>query len=272
MSRQPNRRRVTQRDAFPWGLAVLGALALGVVIGGFAWLFMTASARRVELADNLCPRMGATSQTVVLVDVSDSISAITKQDLLNRLHEAVMQVERGGLLEIRLLHAAPTSTETLFSICNPGDGADLDSLTGNPELARRRWEEGFRRPLEEALATSVSATEAATSPIMGAIQEIAVTRLSQAGIGGKTRLIVASDMLENTEDFSMYESGADFLTWKGTPAAIKYGTDLRGATVELWIIKRASTVPSAKAGEFWANWILDNGGVYVPAQALQGLE
>jgi len=272
MSPRPIRRRSRRRESFPWGWLVLGSAVLVAVLGGFAWLYVTASARNIELAGNLCPQTGPIAQHLALIDVSDPISAITRQDLLNRLYDAAAKTEKGALFELRVLNPGTTNSSVLFSLCNPGDGTDLDFVTGNPELARQRWQEGFSEPLEIALAQSTTAADAETSPIMGAIQEIVVERMgTEAERALPTRLYVASDFLENTELFSMYVSGADFTAWESSSSAVKYATNLAGAEVQLWSIKRSTAISSAEVAEFWAAWVLENRGKFVNAIALQGL-
>ncbi|AVF02915.1 hypothetical protein C4375_03640 [Devosia sp. I507] len=245
---------------------------LAAILGGFGWLFMTASARNVALADNLCPLSGPTEQKLILVDVSDAIAPITRQDLLNRLHDVAVNTPKGALLELRVLEPGTTNSRALFSYCNPGDGAELDSLTGNPERARRRWEQGFNVPLEEALNASTISGEADTSPIMGAIQELVVEHLgTEEGRTRPTTLYVASDLLENTALFSIYQSGPDFDAYRASSAARTFATDLAGAEVRFWVIGRATAVPSARIADFWAAWVLENRGSFAGATALQGI-
>lgn len=273
MSRRPSRRRGRQRDAFPWIWAALGTLLLVAIVGGFGWLYVTASASRVALDTTLCPQTGATGQKLVLVDVSDAIAPITRQDLLNHMHEVAATTAKGERFELRVLDPGASHSRTVFSFCNPGDGSELSELTGNPALALKSWQDGFSVPLEAALSGSVAAGQADSSPIMGAIQELAVERLGSAADRAiPTSIYVASDLLEHTEAFSMYRSGADFAAWKGSAGAVQYATELAGAEVTLWVIKRNAPVPSAAAADFWASWIADNHGRTGRTIAMQGVK
>ena len=272
MSRRPSRRRRGRQDSFPWGWAIFGTLLLAAILGGFGWLFVTANARNVALADNLCPMSGPTEQNLVLVDVSDEIAPITRQDLLNRLHDVAASTAKGALFELRVLEPGTTNSRVLFSYCNPGDGAELDSLTGYPERARQRWEEGFNAPLETALNESIVAGEADTSPIMGALQELVVEHMGmEADRARPTKLYVASDLLENTPQFSMYQSGPDFEAYRNSTAFRSYATDLAGAEVRFWVISRPNALPSAQVADFWASWVQNNRGRFGSAVALQGM-
>lgn len=276
MSRRPrnrSRKRLRQAESFPVGWAVLGGLVLLAVIGGFAWLYLGALARNPERdPDTLCPRTGPTEQVLVLVDVTDPIGSITQQDVLNQLNAIADGLAKGGRFELRVLEPGNGRTRTIFDACNPGDGSDLDHWTGNPEAAKRRWEERFDGPLQEAMDSALDAGAADTSPIMAGIQRIAVDRLGTNDAKAiPNKLIVISDMLENTAAFSMYRSGPDYTAYKASKAPSEYGTDLTGAGVETWLLRRDTEFASSAVAEFWAAWVQDNKGHFIRALQLQGI-
>jgi hypothetical protein len=274
MSRRPLKhsgRRRPQNDAFPWGWASLGALVLIGIIGGVGWLYTSATAQHIALGEDLCPKSGPTEQTLVLVDVTDTISATTRTDLLNHLKQVAAGIARGGLFELRALTPGENNSQKLFSYCNPGNGAELDSLTGNPAKAKKRWDEGFMQPLEHALEQSLHIGEANSSPLMAAIQEITLEHLNTKDRQSiPTKIYIASDMLEHTADFSIYGKKPDFAAWKVSAGQMKYATDLHGADVELWIVKRDTYAHSASLAEFWAQWVMNNRGRFVRATSMQG--
>lgn len=274
MSRRPRSRKSLRRaDSFPVGWAALGGVVLLAIIGGFVWLYLGALERNpARDPETLCPQTGPTEQVLVLVDVTDPIGSITQQDVLNQLDEIADGLSKGGRFELRVLEAGNDRTRTIFSACNPGDGSDLDHWTGNPASAKRRWEERFDTPLRTAMDAALHAGEADTSPIMAAIQRIAVDRLGTAQARGiANRLILISDMLENTSAFSMYRSGPDYASYKVSKAPSEFGTDLAGAGVEVWLLRRDTRFPSATIAEFWANWTQDNKGRFLRALQLQGM-
>lgn len=246
---------------------------LAGVISGFIWLFLSASAKNPILTADSCPVTGPTEQLLVLVDVTDPIGKITQTDLLNHLGEIASGLGKGGRFELRVLEPGTDRTRTLFSACNPGNGSDLDHWTGNPDMAKRRWSESFDAPLKAATEAALSGQESETSPLMAAIQQISVDRLGTSALRNLTnRLVIVSDMLENTEYFSMYRSGADFAAYEESDASRRFGTDLANTSVELWFIRRQTKIPSASVAEFWLAWTLESGGQFSRAIQLQGLE
>lgn len=126
----------------------------------------------------------------------------------------------------------------------------------------------------QPLAASVDDAEAASSPIMAALQAVAIERLTaKHDREVPTKVIVASDMMEHTQYFSNYRDGANFQKFGESPAAKRYATDLAGATVDLYLIPRLnSPVDNVSLVQFWATWVNENHGRFDSAVRLQGAE
>lgn len=271
MSRSRSRRRSSTGS---WVLIALFALALLAAIGGLIALYLLAVSNHERIDAALCPDTGPRGQTLVLVDTTDAFSAVTQAEISTWLKERAEQTSRGALFELRTLRADTPHTSTIFSLCNPGDGSDLSQLTANPAQALKLWREGFSGPLSSALQQVMGNAAADTSPIMAGIQQIAVDRLASAKFQFvPTKLIVVSDMLENTAYFSHYRDGDDFTAFERSEAATRFATSLAGANVELWLVRRPSTpVPSLDLIAFWTKWIAASGGQFERAKHLQGME
>jgi hypothetical protein len=153
----------------------------------------------------------------------------------------------------------------------------LSEWTDNPRLARLRWIENFRKPAAEAVKTSIAAAKAASSPIMAAIQDIAIDQFSSAASqNAKKTVLVISDMIEFTRDYSQYPRAGDlsFQRYKQSPAYLKFRTDLHGATVIIRYVTRQTNgqplLDGVKHMEFWKAWIEDNRGAFGGVKRLQG--
>jgi hypothetical protein len=242
-----------------------------LMIGGLTYLYVIATNGRVPQDEIFCPKVGATSQTLVLVDTSDTIADTTRSEISQRLADVASAVPVGGRLTIRTLNAAGGAQ--IFDLCNPGDGSNLNEWTGSPLRAREKWQQGFAAPLADALKLAIGNNQADTSPIMAAIQRYAVDRLvAKAQLAIPTVLLVISDMMENTADFSMYKSGADFAAYLASPAATKYATNLRAADVEIWLIARLRAPAGANAlKDFWERWVDRSSGSVAKILKLQGV-
>ena len=131
-----------------------------------------------------------------------------------------------------------------FSLCNPGAGEQVNPLYRNPDRVQARYEYLFSGPLDRALADLISPKNAPNSPIIEAI-----ARLSQDPQFDRTvpsrRIVLVSDMLQNSEIFTVYGRSRGDLRDRVPPArdvanAIRatYGDSLRGVEMEIRLIPR----------------------------------
>jgi hypothetical protein len=275
------RRRPRQRSGSGFGWSGLGGvllLLLAVISGGtLAWFYFSAAPRPVLDAQTLCPVTGPHGVTVVLVDTSDDLPETTRREVLGQLDDMITTLPPFYRLDIRVLDIAGVRSRSLFSKCNPGDGAGLSEWTDNPRIARLRWIEDFRKPAALAVKSSIAAAKATSSPIMAAVQDIAIDQFSGAASQGTRKtLYIISDMIEFTRDYSQYARAGDlsFARYKQSPAYLKFRTDLHGATVIIRYVTRQQNgqpvLDGTKHMEFWKAWVEDNRGVFGGVKRLQG--
>jgi hypothetical protein len=275
------RRRPRQRSGPTLGWSGLGGillLALAIAAGGaFAYFYFSTPARPTLDAQTLCPITGPQGITVVLVDTSDDLPETTRREVLGMLEDMIASLPPFYKLDVRVLDIAGVRSRSLFSKCNPGDGAGLSEWSDNPRIARMRWVENFRKPAADAVKSSLAPAKAKSSPIMAAIQDIAIDQFSSAANqNAKKSLVVISDMIEYTRDYSQYPRDGDlaFQRFKQSPAYLKFRTDLHGATVSIRYVNRQPKGQPVLDGrahmEFWRAWIEDNRGVFGNAKWLQG--
>jgi hypothetical protein len=251
----------------------LAVLALGALSAG-AYVYTTAARPPLLDRSSLCPQDGAHSVTAVLLDSTDDIPDIAKREVRTTLLDLAETLPTYGLLEIRLLDPKVAGGRSIFARCNPGDGSGLSEYTANPQLAKKRWMDGFRAPLDAALETGFRPAPGKTSPIMETVQRIAVERFTGRAAGDIPKsLILISDMLEHEGDYSQYTGDLSYARYKASRAYKKVQTDLHGADVTIYYIQRQSTRPinSVEHIRFWAEWIRDNNGRFKEATKLQGI-
>ncbi|MCP1849391.1 MULTISPECIES: hypothetical protein [unclassified Bradyrhizobium] len=255
-------------------MLLLLALSCG---GAMAYIYLFAERPPVLDVQSLCPVSGPQGVTVVLVDTSDELPETTRREVLGLLDEIATTLPPFHRLDVRVLDIAGLSSRSIFSKCNPGDGAGLSEWTNNRELARKRWNDSFRKPVSEAIKNSVSPARANASPIMGAIQHIAIDEFAgNARQDVKKTLYVISDMIESTKDYSQYPRAGDlsYLRYKQSAGYLKYQTDLHGATVFVELVTRQlngkPVVDDLQLMKFWQEWISDNRGKVGFIKRLQG--
>jgi hypothetical protein len=253
--------------------AALTALALGVLAVG-AYVYATVVRPPTLDRASLCPVNGPRSVAVVLLDSTDDIPEIAKREIRTALIDMAETLPAYELLEIRLLDPKFAGGRLIFSKCNPGDGSDLSEYTANPRLARQRWMDGFRAPLDQALETGFSPAPSKISPIMETIQRIAVERFTGRNVEAIPKsLVIISDMLQHGPDYSQYTGNLSYDRFKASIAYKKVQTDLHGTEVLIYYIQRQTGRPISSVDhiQFWEEWIRENNGRFKQATKLQGM-
>jgi hypothetical protein len=271
------RRRIRKRGFEDLSASAIGgiALLLGAIVAGaaLAFFYFSLPSKPMLDASSLCPVDGPHGVTVVLVDTSDDLPPATVREVNGILDDLITGLPEYYRLDIRVLDIQGNRSRSLFAKCNPGDGIGLSEWTDNPRLARMRWIESFRKPASEAVKNSLSSAEANSSPIMAAIQDIAIDQFSsEQSRSIKKSLVVISDMIEHTRDYSQYRNpDLGFAHFKQSPAYLKYRTDLHQALLTIDYVTRPSVMPdTTRHAAFWEAWVKDNDGVLVAIHRLQG--
>lgn len=221
----------------------VGAI-LVAVLAGSAW-FVDARNDRLSLDDHLCPPEPS-SYTAAIVDVTDPMTLPQRQDLRNKLEELKNDIPQGGRIAIFKVDAANDQLLTpILEKCNPGDAKDFSEMDSDPKAVQKRYDEEYEKPLDEAFQAIVVASGSETSPILQSIQSVALTELRATKAKGKPqRLVVISDLLQNTPGLSFYgriPSADEVLSSREFANA---RTDLRGVDVELWMLQRGDFTTS----------------------------
>ena len=269
------RRRRRKSSAGSLGLVAGGVAALLVsagIVAGMGYLYLREAERPVLDEQTLCPVTGPTSATAVLLDTTDPISTTTAIDLRNEFQKLVEGIPAGGLMEVYLLTEREGELTRTFSGCNPGAGDSVDEWTSNPRMVQKRWEEGFQKPLDQIGSTLGTASGAERSPIMAAIQAIKLTVFARLDERMPKRLIVASDMLEHTDAFSVYRNGLDNDAYRGSTAHDRFRTNLEGIDVRFLAFQReGGRFPMTELASFWKTWIETNRGTFAGFVRLEGM-
>lgn len=271
------RRRARRRSSEGLSASVIGGIVLLLVViaAGIALAVSYAglTSKPALDASTFCPVDGPQGVTVVLVDTSDDLPAATIREVNGILDDLITGLPTYHRLDIRVLDISGNKSRSLFAKCNPGDGVGLSEWTDNPHLARLRWIESFRRPAAEAVKASLSSAKANSSPIMAAIQDIAIDQFSsERSRSVKKSLVVISDLIEHTRDYSQYRNpDLSLARFKQSPGYLKYRTDLHQALVTIDYVTRPAVMPdTTRHIAFWQEWVKDNAGALVAIHRLQG--
>lgn len=269
MPKRPHSRRYTaarrsgsaDREKFIGYVQIVGVVTVVAIVGWFIYYAM--NARRSLDAETLCPAK-PDSYTVLLVDVTDPMNVAQRQDFLNQLERLKQSIPRyGRLAVIKVDAAAEHLLHPMIIRCNPGTAADETETTGNPKKLQKKWDEQFSAPLDRVFEQLAEASSAETSPILESVQSVALTEFENKAAEDKPhRLVLASDLLQNTGSVSFYKGLPTADNFVRSAAFDRARTDLRGVEVELWMLQRGDTRETQPRAlpDLWDRIITEQGG------------
>lgn len=270
MQRPLRRRRKAKQDLLGYALLVL---ALLIAVGLFAFSTVLRRNRPTLDQTTMCPDDGPRGLTVLLVDTTDSLTPVQNADLRNQLQRLKEAVPEYCAVDVYMVAAVERDLLRPIGgrICNPGNGSNASPFIRNPRLMRDRWAKRFSQPLDDLFTEMLNTPQAEQSPIFESIQSAAVTAFGRLSDGVKNRnLIIVSDMLHNTAEYSHYRAIPDFNDFRSTTYYRRVRPDLRGVDVELYYLRRDQTPQGKNHIEFWQQYFADSGAKLVHVIALQG--
>lgn len=269
MARMPQRDATRRQDA--QGLWLLIFACVIAAAGTGAYLYVRATSQPVD-PDTLCPIKGSEGQLVVLMDRTDALSTAQREDLRNKLRDIrdslppkhEMSIYAVGETGERLL-------SPLLTRCNPGSPDEANGLYQNKDKIRRAWQSGFMDPFDSVIhQITESDLPMPRSPIMESIQSVAISAFNSHRPSAPRRLVIVSDMLQNTPEFSHYKHFEPFRQFRDTDYYRRLKPDLLGVNVTIIFIRRDRTIPAAKLIEFWQAYFADSGAQVDNVKAVQG--
>jgi len=272
MSRAERKRTAKKSEngaKFLTALACIFVLASGIFL---IWSMYFVERDKAIDKITLCPLQGAPETiNVILIDISDPLPETSKIEANLLLSEIAEAIPMHGLLDIRQLTSNSPYQKMLFAKCSPARGRNQTYSTGNPELAEKKWRESFFEPAKKAIEQSLSPSRADNSPIMAAIQRIAIERfLPNSSESAQKRFIIVSDLFESTSLYSQYNKMFDFENFTKLPAFKTYQTDLHGASVDVFYVQRRFDYSERGHVSFWEQWFEANHGRIESIKKLQG--
>jgi len=184
------------------GLYVLTAIA---VIGGAGWLkYKNLEPERDP--DSLCSA-SENGQTIILVDKTD----LWSDAQANRLEDHIWWLIAHVMRQEERLHIftfndvfQPGFPPT-FSFCKPPSGDAANNITQSKAYYNREYKKQFVQPLKSVLENIKKAEEKDCSPIVEVLFDI-LTRSEIMNHGGPTRIVMISDLAQNSSLYSFYQT------------------------------------------------------------------
>jgi len=239
---------------------MLTFVALFMVGIGAAYLYSQTNMPEID-KNTFCPKSGATSVTAVLIDATDSLSVQQKQAFLSAFQSLRDSIPIHGRLDLYFIHNTQTSLlKPVVSLCNPGRGAEVSELVGNPRHVEQKWREGFGLPLDHEISRLLNASPDNESPILESIQSVVLTSLSEAIDQHKPKkLIVVSDLMQHTSNFSLYRETPAIDNIIQNKSFNRMKSDLRHIDISVWMLARDNALSRSKLVEIWQRIFAEQG-------------
>ena len=119
-------------------------------------------------------------------------------------------------------------------------------------MERARRDSLFGQPLEKAIGALIEARTAPHSPILEGVEEVTELKDFIEARGGK-RIILASDLLQNSTSFSNYHHGCNFDALAHSTAFQSLKGRLTGVGVDILYVprRRDAELQGADLRSFW---------------------
>lgn len=227
-------------------IGFLNLIIVAGILGGISYLAFVLKPAEYD-SQTLCLVGETPPHRVVVIDKTDLYSRAQADSIGNiilRERDRLGVGERLSLYELN--ESGQLRNTNRFSLCNPGAGEQVNPLYRNPDRVQARYQALFADPLDRALSDLILPKNAPNSPIIEAL-----ARLSQDPAFDRTvparRIVLVSDMLQNSEIFSVYGRRRGSLEQRVPDARVvadairaTYGDNLRGVELEIRLIPRDS--------------------------------
>lgn len=205
----------------------------GVLFGVLAVSLTVWVLRPADLdAATLCPtNRPLAGHTVVIVDRTDRWSQAMGAALTQLVENAQRDTDQYEKFSIVSLDANQ-SVHPLFSICNPGEPTFWSDLYRGRRYTTRDFEERFVGAAERIVEQVREPSEARTSPIVEYVHRWLGSDDFNAGIRHR-RLILVSDMRQNSSLYSIYSDAEDQLS---DVVARQFGPAAEGVAFDVYFV------------------------------------
>lgn len=219
-----DREAANRRYAGFTAAVLFSILALSVTV----WVL-----RPAELeAATLCPvDRPLAGHTVVIVDRTDRWTTAMGAALTQLVENAQRDTGKYEKFSIVSLDAQQ-SVHPLFSVCNPGEPTFWSDLYRGRRYTTRDFEQRFVGAAESVIAQIREPSEARTSPIVEYVHRWLGSDDFNASIRHR-RLILVSDMRQNSPLFSIYTGAEDQL---GDVVERQFGPAAQGVAFDVYFV------------------------------------
>ncbi|MEQ8559817.1 MAG: hypothetical protein RIB03_16015 [Henriciella sp.] len=249
------------REKGPWfWRGMIGAM-LASVFGLFA--LAAFSANPATTAETGC-RMDRKdpAHTIVMIDQSDPFNPNDLGWVNEFIDSEARTLPRFGRLTVVTPNSDdPYDAKIVYSHCSPGSAEHANAFLQNPRMIEDTWRETFYKPLSTEIETALTDTRQPSSPLFEAVYSIADRADFQASRGDR-RIILISDLMQHSEEFSFYRTGTDEAAFAETRLADQV-PEMDGVEIVARVVPRQEyDLPMSEVKGFWRDYFARTGAEF----------
>lgn len=227
----------------------LGALALAVmlVLGFYA-------ITKESFDSRFCPSTTIPGHTVILIDKTDKLGFTQQQALLTDVSDVIKSLEAGTLVSIFALAANFESTATpILQLCSPGRFGKEDNIfTKSKSFTEKQFKERFEAPILRTVENLTTDGPEASSPILEMLQLVGIKGFKKSNVSSNLQLVIYSDFLHNTKNFSMYSTSYSFEKFIRSDYGRQSMPQLPDVAVDMRYFVHTPKFQNKENKDFWA--------------------
>ncbi len=202
------------------------------------------------------------AHVVLLIDQSDPFRPNDLGWVQALADEEARALPKYGRLTVMTPSADnPYTPNVLFSACSPGSAAGANPLFQNPRMIEQAWQSKLMKPLLATLEAAMEDKVAPSSPLSEALYAIADRADFQKDAGAR-RLVVISDLMQHSEAYSFYKTGADYDAYLASRLAETVPRLEEVDVVARVVPRQIYDLPLADVKAFWRAYFTDAGAKY----------
>lgn len=202
------------------------------------------------------------AHTILLIDQSDPFSENDLSWVDELIDAEARALPRFGRLTVILPNSeSPFDPKTLYAKCSPGSVEDANPILQNPRMIDDTWREHFYKPLTGIVGETLQTKNQPSSPLFEALYAIGDRADFQANRKNR-RLVIVSDLMQHSEGFSFYRSGADYAAYEGSELTNQV-PQFEGVDVTARIVPRQQyDLPMGDVKAFWRSYFNQTGASF----------
>ena len=263
MSRN-RKHRPTSRGEFSFGkvFAVFIMLAVFLVIGSIFYFSM--SKVKIEIDPNTLCQVDKqpTDIIAILIDATEGLPERAAAQAVIKINQVLSSAPENSLINLYSIKSGNEShIEPIAHICKPSSGENVSNLTGNKNYSIKQYKERFLKPLKLQIDNLIDANSSSSSPLIESMQSAIIESFEAHANTGEKRLIIVSDMIQNTNLYSFYKEKPSYKNYNEISTQSGKGIlRLDGITVEILVVARSFPKGTRKdVVRFWSLFLKDKG-------------